>query len=162
MTWRRFELIAWAAALAGVIGAAADLQRAPAGTSPDAVVLPAAPALPSYIAPESLTSAVRRIADHDPFRIDHRPAAVSYSPELETAAPTPAIPPQPRPVLVLAGTVGGPPWAALVEGIPGREGAVLVRAGDVLGTLTVRSVKRDTVTILARDTVWRLSLKKPW
>jgi hypothetical protein len=65
-------------------------------------------------------------------------------------------------VLVLAGTVGGPPWAALVEGIPGREGAVLVRAGDVLGTLTVRTVKRDTVTIQARDTVWRLSLKKPW
>lgn len=162
MTWRRSELIAWAGALASVTATAADIQHAPAGPSAHAVALPAAPALPSFIAPESLTSAVRRIAQHDPFRIDHRPASVSYRPELETTAPASPVSPPPRPVLVLAGTVGGPPWAALVEGIPGREGAVLVRAGDVLGTITVRTVKRDTVTIQAQDTVWRLSLKKPW
>lgn len=162
MTWRRSELVAWAGALASVAATAADMQHAPVGPSANAVALPAAPALPSFIAPESLAAAVRRIAEHDPFRIDHRPASASYRPDLETAAPTQPVQPPPRPVLVLAGTVGGPPWAALVEGIPGREGAVLVRAGDVLGTLTVRTVKRDTVTIQARDTVWRLSLKKPW
>lgn len=162
MTWRRYELIAWAGALAGIVGTAADMRPTRSRTSSGAVVLPPAPALPAHAAPESLAAVVRRVIDHDPFRVERRPAAVAYRPDLETAAPTQPVPRQPRPALALAGTVGGPPWSALVEGVPGRDGAVLVRAGDVLGLLTVRTVKRDTVIVQARDTTWRLSLKKPW
>jgi hypothetical protein len=37
-----------------------------------------------------------------------------------------------------------------------------VRRGDSLGTLIVRAVGRDTVTINGADTTWRLTVKRSW
>jgi hypothetical protein len=56
----------------------------------------------------------------------------------------------------------GPPWQAVVEGIPGREGGVVVREGEVLGELRVRSIKRDTVVVVGFDTTWALAVRRPW
>jgi hypothetical protein len=63
---------------------------------------------------------------------------------------------------VLRGIVGGPPWDAMIDGIPGRQGSVLVRRGDTLGGLTVSAINRDTVTIHGSDTTWRLFIKRSW
>ena len=57
----------------------------------------------------------------------------------------------------------GPPWQALLEGVPGREGtAVVVRRGDVLGDLRIRDVTGTTVTVVGPDTTWRLTVRKGW
>jgi hypothetical protein len=71
-------------------------------------------------------------------------------------------PPQPpRVPLVLAGVIG-PPWQALIEGIPGHSGAVVVRAGDRVEDLRVLSITRDRAVIQGADTTWRLTLKQTW
>jgi hypothetical protein len=112
---------------------------------------------------DSARSMAARVAEHDPFRIDHRPAAVSYRPDQEGIAAQPAPPPKPpKPRLSLSGIVGGPPWTAILDSVPGRDGSVLVRKGDTLGGLKVRSVGRDTVIVQGADTVWKLIVKRPW
>jgi hypothetical protein len=75
-----------------------------------------------------------------------------------------SMPPAPtsyRPPLAIGGIVG-PPWEALLEGVPGEERGVVVRTGSTLGELKVRSVSRDLVVIQGQDTTWRLSVKKAW
>ncbi|MBX6330548.1 MAG: hypothetical protein IRY91_01740, partial [Gemmatimonadaceae bacterium] len=86
----------------------------------------------------------------------------AYRVELEGVAPPPPPPAPPKPALALAGLVGGPPWAALLDGVPGRDGTVLVHVGDTLGPLRVRSVSAAGVTISGMDTTWHLTLKRPW
>jgi hypothetical protein len=71
----------------------------------------------------------------------------------------PVTPPKPR--LVLRGILGGPPWDALIEGIPGREGSAVVRTGDKLAGLLIRSVRRDTVVVRGADTTWKLTMGRP-
>jgi hypothetical protein len=111
---------------------------------------------------DSLSAAAAAIAAHDPFRADHHPPSVAYRPELEGIAPPPPPPKPPKPRLALAGIVGGPPWEALLDSVPGRDGSVLVRKGDTLGGLRVRSIGRDTVIVQGADTVWKLVVKRPW
>jgi hypothetical protein len=98
----------------------------------------------------------------DPFRLERHPSPIAYRPELEGVAPLPPSPKPPKPPLVLAGILGGPPWEALIEGIPDHAGAVLVRQGDAFGDLKVRSVRRDSVIIQSADTTWRLGIKRTW
>jgi hypothetical protein len=73
-------------------------------------------------------------------------------------APPPPPPPQ-RPPLAVSGIVG-PPWVALLDGVPGRDAPVLVRAGDRVGELRVTQVRRDGVVVVGMDTTWWLSLKR--
>ena len=113
---------------------------------------------------DSVRAAAARIAVHDPFRLDHHPASVPYTLGGEPGAqhaPPPA-PKPPKPHLALSGIVGGPPWSAILDSVPGRDGSVLVQKGDTLGGLKVRSVGRDTVIVQGADTVWKLIVKRPW
>lgn len=101
------------------------------------------------------------IVAKDLFRFDRHAASVPFRTELQgVVAPPPPKPPPPA--LALSGIVGGPPWEALVDGIPGKDGAVLVRKGDVFGELKVHSIGRDSMVIQGADTTWRLGVKKPW
>jgi hypothetical protein len=113
---------------------------------------------------DSLRRSASYVAAHDPFRAEHHPSIVPYSPELESAAasapPPPPKPPKPR--LAVSGIVGGPPWSALLDSVPGRDGSVLVSKGDTLGGLKISFVGRDTVIVQGADTVWRLVVKRPW
>jgi hypothetical protein len=113
---------------------------------------------------DSLEKMAAQIAAHDPFRLDHHPASVPYRPELDgvaVAAPPPP-PKPPKPHLAVAGILGGPPWTALLDSVPGRDGSVLVKRGDTLGGLKIRSVGRDTVVVQGTDTLWKLVVKRPW
>lgn len=105
------------------------------------------------------------IAAHDPFRADHHPSTVAFRPELAsdgTSSPPPPPPKPPKPRLALGGIVGGPPWSAILDSVPGRDGSVLVRKGDTLSGLRIRSVGRDTVIVQGADTVWKLTVRRPW
>jgi hypothetical protein len=117
---------------------------------------------PVYPPPNALDSAVKSTTRSNPFRLERRPSSVAYGTEPEGASTAPPPPKPPKPKLALAGIVGGPPWIALVDGIPGRNGSVLVHAGDTLAGLRVRSLGPKGVTITGLDTTWKLKLKKPW
>lgn len=108
--------------------------------------------------PFALERAAQATADANPFRLSRLPSDVPYS-RITLSAP-PAPPPAPRPTLVLKGIVGGPPWQAVIDGLPGAPPGSVVREGGVFGKLTIRSVTRDTVVIQAPDTVWHLTLSR--
>jgi hypothetical protein len=116
----------------------------------------------TYPTPRVLDSAAKAIARSDPFRLERRPSSVAYGSEQEGVPVAPAPPKPPKPSLALAGIVGGPPWAALIDGVPGRSGSVVVHAGDTLAGLRVRSLGPNGITITGLDTTWKLTLKRPW
>ena len=100
------------------------------------------------------------IASTDPFRISHHPSAVPFDPAVGQAV-GPAMGSSPgRPLLVLKAIVGGPPWEAVLEGVPGREGDVLVTVGDRIGQLAIKAVTTLSVTVSLPDTTYRLSFAR--
>ena len=156
-----FEAAAWAVGLAllgatGLSSLRAEEAHAMAGVPSRVDVSPPA----ERPRGDSLVAAAVRIAATDPFRLGRRPSPVPFRVELEGAPPM--APSPPKPLLSLRGVLGGPPWEALVEGFPGREGSVLVRRGDHIGALVVRRVTADTVAISGLDTTWTLTLKRVW
>lgn len=111
----------------------------------------------------TLADAEESIVSNDPFRLSNAPASVRYDPRGELAAdvvgvaqPTPV-----RPMMTLKAIVGGPPWLAVVDGLPGQPANTLVRAGASYDKLVVRSVTRDSVVIQGPDTTWGLSFRRP-
>jgi len=126
----------------------------------------AVPPAPLVLAPGPLSYAAATITRADPFRLDRHPSAVAFSSRPDAvggmAMPPPPPPPAPpKPQLAVSGIVG-PPWTALLEGVPGRDGPVTVRTGDQVDALRIRRVDRDGVTVVGMDTTWRLSLKRTW
>lgn len=159
------EALLWALALAvGVAAWRASRNVVPAEAA-QARARPAAPPEPLRFGEGRLVEAAGAITRGDPFRLDRRPSPVAFS-----AAPgsvngmaftPPPPPPPPKPQLSISGLVG-PPWTALLDGVPGRDGPVSVRAGDRVGELRVRGVGPDGVVVVGMDTTWRLSLKRTW
>lgn len=126
------------------------------GFGPSAAVRQALlPTAVSYPA-ESLT---RVVITRDVFRVGRRAAAVLYDP---MRAVQPVADAMPKPVLTLVGLVAGSEPAALVEGFPGIQGTRVVRVGDVVAGLRVRSISGMAVRIAGMDTVWTLTVREPW
>ncbi|HEY4303840.1 MAG TPA: hypothetical protein VGM82_05205 [Gemmatimonadaceae bacterium] len=102
----------------------------------------------------SLDSAVADVVDNDPFRIANEPSDVRYRiTAIEAAATTPpVVVREPGPSLTLKAIVGGPPWQALIEGVPGQGHAMLVHAGTKFDKVLVREIARDSVIIRTADT----------
>ncbi len=65
-----------------------------------------------------------------------------------------------RPSLVLQAIVGGPPWTAVLKGVPGRERPVVVSPGDVIDSLRILRIDATVVSIAGPDTVWNLRLEQ--
>ena len=108
-----------------------------------------------------LAMSAARLRLRDPFRLDRKPADVRYNPwQPVVVAPPPPAPV--RPQLSLAGLLGGPPWNALVEGIPGREGGVLLHLGDSVSGVRFVALRGDTVVLVAFDTTWTLTTRRTW
>lgn len=96
-----------------------------------------------------------------PFRLGHVPPAVRFG--AEAIAPVQGTaPPVPKPVLALSGILWSREPAALVEGIPGVEGPIVLRPGETLGPIQLVSMQRDRVTLRGLDTTWVLTVKEPW
>lgn len=100
------------------------------------------------------------VVARDPFRPSRRPSGVAYDPNPAPSAPTEPAPP--KPALVLSGIVWGAAPSAVLEGIPGVEGARLVKAGEVLGGFRIRRITAQRVTVSGMDTTWVLEVRKPW
>lgn len=70
-----------------------------------------------------------------------------------------AVPPaQPTFALTLKAVVGGPPWLAVVTGLPGTEGERVIRPGDRFDELLVGAIGHDVVLFSTADSSWRLTL----
>jgi hypothetical protein len=163
------EALLWALALAFLLLGASRWRRAEPAAEEPASVVDAVPAEPRRVPRERLAAAARSVAGGNPFRLDRAPAPIGFQqppapgmPGTLTGMPPPYEPPAPpRPQLLVSGIVG-PPWQAMLEGVPGREGAVVVRQGDALGELRIREITRSVVVVASPDTTWRLTVRTPW
>jgi hypothetical protein len=63
---------------------------------------------------------------------------------------------------VVRGLIGGPPWSVIVEGIPGVDGSSVIRAGQPIGGIALRAVRRDTIILQGNDTTWKLTVRRAW
>jgi hypothetical protein len=110
---------------------------------------------------DMLAESEQRIVTNNPFRLANAPASVRYNPISENVAGAAAVVAPPvRPNMTLKAIVGGPPWQAIVDGIPGQPQGTLVRAGAAYDKLVARAVTRDSVVIQGPDTTWVLSFRK--
>jgi len=155
----RIEVTLWFSALVmSGIGMAIMLHRPPRTELPYRV-----PTAKALMAPVANEPAVRTVVAVNPFRLDRSPAPLRFRPGASIAAP--GLVPSPsmvtRPVLLLR-AIAGPPWEAVVEGIPGRNEPVVLREGDRMGDLLIRAIGRDTVVVSGMDTTWYLTLSQSW
>jgi hypothetical protein len=118
---------------------------------------PAAMHVRSSVADSLTTIALRRPL----FRSDRRPAAVPYDPQRSAAPAEPAAPVE-RPTLALSGIVWGAEPAALIEGMPGVEGSLVLRRGEASAGIRIVRIERTRVVLSGRDTTWILQVREPW
>ena len=104
---------------------------------------------------DSLADAAATIVANDPFRLSNTPPTVRFTAAMNGVAPPPPV----RPPFAVRAIVGGPPWSALLDGVPGQPGSVVVSAGSTYDKFRIRSVSRDTVVVQAPDTTWKLTIK---
>jgi hypothetical protein len=165
MNRRRWEAAIWIGATALLLLTARQLLHGNGNASGDysnnGNVVRAAFITPALVMFEgdSLDSAVANVVTHDVFRLERKPATVAYSnaPAGVVGAPTPVIP---AIRIALQGTIGGPPWSAILSGIPGHEGTVVVSAGDTLGGVSIRRVNRDSVIVRVKDSTWAVTIAR--
>jgi len=138
--------------------AAIQWKRVDAGASRNDVAVDALHVLASRLPVDSLERAADAIVTNDPFRLSNSPSAVRFDPTTD-GGPAAALVAPARPVLVLRGIVGGPPWQAVIDGLPGQSPGTLARAGSKFDRLTVRAVTRDSVIVQGADTSWVLSFR---
>lgn len=121
--------------------------------TPRSVVL--VPDLPK----DSLEERGQYLIDNNPFRLSNEPPTVRYgvTPPPPKTNVTPARPPKPS--LLLRGVLGGPPWRAIIEGIPGAPTAVVVREGERVGSLLVKEIRLAAVIVTGVDTAWKLAIR---
>ena len=158
---RVWERTLWGIAGVGSAAAIVGARMAMPTSAAPVPVIWSAPSSATVVVPESLDTFARAVVQADLFRLDRAPAPVPYQVAAGQGSPTP--PPAPaKPPLAVAGLIGGPPWVAILEGIPGQAGSILAHAGDVFGPLRVRKIDRNGVVITGMDTTWNLTLKHPW
>lgn len=107
-------------------------------------------------------SLLREAAVRSPFRASRTRPAIAYDPDRQAQPGLPAPPMLAKPVLVLSGIAWGAKPSAVLEGIPGVEGARVLRAGESAGGLTVRRIQRESAVITGLDTTWTLRVRVPW
>ncbi len=95
-----------------------------------------------------------------PFRLPSRRPAVRYGAS-PVVAPAP-VPRPPKPALALTGVLWGPEPAALLLGLPGAEGEVVVHPGETHGSVHVRAIHPHAIELEGMDTTWVLTVRMPW
>jgi hypothetical protein len=152
-------LIAFAAGVAvcTVVAWTTAVPAAPIAQRAAATAAPEVPRTDTAL----LAAAAKNLRAHDPFRLERKPAGVRYNP-WETASTAAPVAAPARPGLSLVGLVGGPPWNALVEGIPGHEPGVLLQLGDSAGGIRFVRLAGDTVLLAGFDTTWALTSRRAW
>jgi hypothetical protein len=116
--------------------------------------------VPAESTPAIKDSVMQLVVGHNPFRAGRGPAAQAFL--LVPPEPAYVEPPPPKPQLVLTGIVHGAEPGAIVEGLPGVEGARLLRMNESAGAIRVVSIAAGRVTLRGMDTTWVLQVRRPW
>lgn len=135
------------------------LSRQRVTTPPVRAVASLGAQAPARSSRDARDDAVITITDENLFRAERSSPDESATIALGFAGQA-APPKPPKPMLSLRGILGGPPWDALIEGVPGHEGAVVLRVGQRSGDIIVRAIRRDTVFLQGMDTTWKLTLRR--
>jgi hypothetical protein len=157
----RAAVALWILAFLGLTATTIARSRRIAAVSTNALTIPPLRSVALALSSVQLDSAVVDFVDGDPFRLTNQPSRVRYNAlPTETAADAPAIARDPRPTMTLRAVAGGPPWQALIEGIPGRGQPTLVRPGSVIEKVIIRLITRDSVVVRTGDTTFVLSFPR--
>jgi hypothetical protein len=153
--------LVWILVAGSVAGSAAAAYRWRAAAQPESprrsIALAHQPTRPPP-SDSALDDAEDATVSNDPFRLSNDPASVRYDPSTDGAVASAAVLVV-RPTLVLKAIIGGPPWQAVIDGIPGQPPGTIAAPGARFDKLLVRSVTRDTVVVQGPDTTWALSFK---
>ena len=156
----RREVTMLSAALLSVAGATLRIVRST--TNEAAAPTPAFALVTGWrvIADDSLAEAANSAIENDPFRLANRPSNVRYDALSEEGGPHAPSVPSIRPAFAVKAIMGGPPWQAILDGIPGQPNGTIVRSGATFDKITVKLVGRDTVVVQGPDTLWKLTLRR--
>jgi hypothetical protein len=132
-------------------------------TAPLRAVASLPTASPAHAAePPNVSAALTTWAAVAPFRRNRQPAAKRFDAGAMIGRASDSEPQKaPRPQLILRGIVLGATPIALIEGLPGIEGARSVRQGEQVGGLRIRSVEHAKVRVADEDTTWTLVIREP-
>ena len=110
---------------------------------------------------DSLSSWADLTVENDPFRLSNEKPDAQVGGAASRARPVGPDPMmrQPLPALFVKAIVGGPPWQAVLSGVPGENQDVVVQVGRAYGGLTIRRVTADSVIVQGADTTWRLTMR---
>jgi hypothetical protein len=105
---------------------------------------------------ELLANAAEQASDRNIFRDDRgRTDIASHAEPNQVARPMASIP-----ALTLRGIIGGPPWDAIIDGLPGRPAGTVVRDGESVGGFSFQITARESVRIKGADTSWTLTFRR--
>ncbi|MGH7678339.1 MAG: hypothetical protein ACRENU_07730 [Gemmatimonadaceae bacterium] len=155
MIKRNASIALWVAAAGCLVAAAARYRTTDVALT---TVLPkpllVAPAMPLWPEKDSLLDAAERIVAANPFG-----SARSQLLQAGQAGPQPMpmTPAQP----LLRGIVGGPPWIAVVLGLPNTQGAVALRMGDTVSGFSIVRARADTVVLRGPGATYTLTRRSP-
>jgi hypothetical protein len=103
-------------------------------------------------------NAVSRVLDSAIARSSAAPDDLAAEPPIAAPAANPGVSQRgAMPALELRG-VTGPPWRAVVRGLPGTQGDVVVRAGDRFEELMVMRIDARGVLAVWQDSTWVIGL----
>lgn len=156
----RFVVISLAVAASGVVTAtAARRDRDPASAR---AVTGAEESASHDTAKVQLDSALGGIVDRNPFRPQRKPSPIRYQPGGSTIAAEVPEPEPVRPTFILRGIIDAQEPRAVIEGFPGTNQPIAVRAGEQRGAFRIEEIAKNRVVITGPDTTWTLELKPPW
>ena len=145
-----------------VVASVRSLRAVATAAAPPISLLDTAAAIHEH-PPDSVWAAAATAREYDAFRLSNRPASVTFEstlipitgPQHTTRAPVL------RPALAVRAIVGGPPWSAVMDGIPGQPPNTVVTAGSVFDSIRIVSISADSVIVEGFDTTWHLALASP-
>lgn len=161
ISWTSVELVGWAVVTSGVVAVAwaatAKLPTVPDAATPVAIT-PMGDAPTAY----EVDSLKELVVAHDVFRKTRSKPRAVYDPHSTREQNMMPYDDMPKPNLRLVGFVEAPNPTALLEGLPERPGACVVREGEVVGGLLIKSIRDGRVEVVGMDTVWALTLSESW
>jgi hypothetical protein len=104
---------------------------------------------------DSLWAAATRAVAANPFRPDRAAPIEHLSPNINVV---PAGLADAHAPLALRGLSGGPPWSAIISGLPNASAEVLLRVGDTVAGFSIERIKRDTVVLRSAGRLFTLTL----
>ena len=112
---------------------------------------------PTRVPDDSIFDAGDAVVWDNLFRLSRQSASVETA---ESDRPAPPVPARVQPPVRLRATAG-PPWSAVIDGLPGAQAGLVVGTGDVVGPYTVVHIGVDRVMIRDRDTTWTFAFSRP-